>query len=69
VVSIRYAKMVERFTWVLLVKDDEETLNEIREFVADWSKKNDSNVKLLGVKGEMEGVRKEGKEGLYVGWL
>jgi phosphomevalonate kinase len=44
---------------VLLVKDDEETLAKIRELVANWSKEKGSNVSLLGVKGEMEGVRKE----------
>ncbi|RAL65675.1 hypothetical protein DID88_005344 [Monilinia fructigena] len=44
---------------VLLVKDDEETTEGIKKFLANWSKDQGSNVKLLGVKGEMEGARLE----------
>lgn len=53
---------------VVLVKDDEETINGIREFLLKWSKEKGSNVKLLGVKGEMEGVKVEGGE-KYAEWL
>lgn len=49
---------------VLLVKDDEETMTSIKSFLAKWSKEQGSNVKLLGVKGEMEGARLE-DGGLY----
>ena len=44
---------------VLLVKDDEKTLEAIKVFLAKWSKEKSSNVKLLGAKGELEGARKE----------
>ncbi|KAG4030671.1 hypothetical protein MFRU_011g01290 [Monilinia fructicola] len=44
---------------VLLVKDDEETTADIKKFLAEWSAEQGSNVKLLGVKGEMEGARLE----------
>jgi phosphomevalonate kinase len=44
---------------VLLVKDDEETLSEIEDFLTRWSKEKNSNVKLLGTRGELEGARKE----------
>ncbi|KAG4220542.1 hypothetical protein PC116_g30979, partial [Phytophthora cactorum] len=52
----------------LLVKDDEETEGRIREFLKKWSEEKNVKVKLLGVKGEMEGVRREGLEE-YDGWL
>ncbi|KAK3389823.1 phosphomevalonate kinase [Podospora didyma] len=52
----------------LLVQDDTETLAQIEEFVESWSKAKGSQVSLLGVKGEMEGVRKETLEA-YHGWL
>ncbi|KAJ8060351.1 hypothetical protein OCU04_010683 [Sclerotinia nivalis] len=44
---------------VLLVRDDAETLDALRKFLAGWGK-----VKLLDVKGEMDGVRVE-DGGLY----
>lgn len=50
----------------LLVKDDEGTIAEVKTFLADWSKQKSSNVKLLNVKGEMEGVRVEGD--VYGSW-
>jgi phosphomevalonate kinase len=53
---------------VLLVKNDEETLSNVRSFLKDWSSSNGSNVKLLNVKGEMEGVRKEDCK-LYGEWI
>lgn len=43
----------------LLVKDDKETRDRLEEFVGDWSKQKGDRVSLLGVKGEMEGVRLE----------
>lgn len=54
---------------VLLVRDSEEVVAEVGKFVADWGKRNDSNVKLLGVKGEMEGVRIETDGKLYEAWI
>ena len=53
---------------VLLVKDDEETLSNVRSFLRDWSSSKSSHVKLLDVKGEMEGVRKEDSK-LYGEWI
>ncbi|KAK6600132.1 Phosphomevalonate kinase [Botrytis cinerea] len=44
---------------VLLVRDDQETMDQIKSFLAQWG-----NVKLLGVKGEMDGARVE-DGGLY----
>jgi len=52
----------------LLVKDDEATMSAITKFLKEWSVSKASNVKLLGVKGEMEGVKKEAKE-MYVPWI
>ncbi|KAK7741790.1 phosphomevalonate kinase [Cytospora paraplurivora] len=53
----------------VLVRDDGETLGRVEAFLKGWSeKKGDSKVKLLGVKGELEGVRKE-KLGEFEGWL
>ncbi|KAI0445761.1 ribosomal protein S5 domain 2-type protein [Xylaria telfairii] len=52
----------------LLMKDDEATEKRVKDFVAQWSKEKGGQVKLLDVKGEMEGVRKENiKE--YAGWV
>lgn len=50
---------------VLLVKDNEKTIAELKDFLAKWSKVKGSNVKLLGTKGELEGARVEDAE-LYV---
>ncbi|KAG6355702.1 hypothetical protein INS49_003666 [Diaporthe citri] len=53
----------------LLVRDDEETVARLERFLEEWSAKNkDSKVKLLGVKGELEGVRIE-KLREFDGWL
>lgn len=52
----------------LLVKDDEDTITRVKEFLKEWSASKESNVKLLGVKGEMEGVRKEGGVS-YGSWI
>lgn len=53
----------------LLVRDDGETVARVESFLGEWSaKKKDSKVKLLGVKGELEGVRVEKLKG-FDGWL
>ncbi|OAA81560.1 phosphomevalonate kinase [Akanthomyces lecanii RCEF 1005] len=52
----------------LLMKDDEATKQRVDEFLAKWSSEKSSKVKLLNVKGEMEGVRRE-KLDVYDGWL
>lgn len=53
----------------LLVKDDGETVARLERFLEEWSaKKKDSKAKLLGVKGELEGVRVE-KLREFDGWL
>ncbi|KAI0103216.1 ribosomal protein S5 domain 2-type protein [Nemania sp. FL0031] len=52
----------------LLMKDDEATEKRVKDFVANWSKEKGGQVRLLDVKGEVEGVRKENiKE--YHGWI
>jgi phosphomevalonate kinase len=51
----------------LLVKDDEETLDELNMFLAKWSAEKKGNVKLLGAKGELEGARQESEE-VYSGF-
>ncbi|KAK6827327.1 hypothetical protein PG987_010668 [Apiospora arundinis] len=52
----------------LLMRDDEETETKVKEFVKAWGKEHGGMVRLLDVKGEMEGVRKE-TLGQYDGWL
>lgn len=53
----------------LIMRDDEETKKRVDDFLAGWSKDHDgSRVKLLDVKGEMEGVRRENLD-VYNGWL
>jgi phosphomevalonate kinase len=53
----------------ILVRDDDETAARVGRFLEEWSaKKEDSKVKLLGVKGELEGVRVE-KLREFDGWL
>ncbi|KAI9745636.1 MAG: phosphomevalonate kinase [Claussenomyces sp. TS43310] len=53
---------------VLLVRDDETTLEQVKTFVSEWSASTSSNVKLLDVKGEMEGVRREDSKA-YGTWI
>lgn len=53
---------------VLLVKDDEETLSQLHSFLKEWSSFKGSSVKLLGAKGEMEGIKKEDEE-MYRVWI
>lgn len=53
----------------ILMKDDEKTRRRVEARVAEWSReKKGSKVRLLDVKGEMEGVRREELE-VYSGWL
>lgn len=52
----------------LLVKDDEATATRLETFLENWSKESGGRVRLLGVKGEMEGVRLEDKS-IYDAWL
>ena len=52
----------------LLMKDDEETKTRVDKFLSDWSETKDSKVKLLNVRGEMDGVREE-KLDVYTGWI
>ncbi len=52
----------------LLVKDDEETKNKVDEFLTRWSSEKGGKVRMLDVKGEMEGVRKESLD-IYAGWI
>jgi phosphomevalonate kinase len=40
----------------------------LEEFLAKWSKEKGGQVSLLGVKGEMEGVRMESLQD-YQGWV
>lgn len=52
----------------LLVKDDSSTKARLEEFLAKWSSDTDSKVKLLSVKGEMEGAKREDLA-VYEGWF
>jgi phosphomevalonate kinase len=52
----------------LLVRDDPETTERLEGFLAKWSKENGGRVSLLGVKGEMEGVKIE-RVDEYQGWI
>ncbi|KAI2640866.1 Phosphomevalonate kinase [Hypomontagnella submonticulosa] len=52
----------------LLVRDDGETEGRIREFLKKWCEEKGVKVRLLDVKGEMEGVRRE-ETGQYGEWL
>ena len=52
----------------LLVKDDEETTERIEDFLTQWTKDKGTRVRLLPVKGELEGARME-KLNIYDGWL
>ncbi|RYP47590.1 hypothetical protein DL768_006376 [Monosporascus sp. mg162] len=52
----------------LLMRDDVGTERRVKEFLEAWSKERGGVVRMLDVKGEMEGVRTEGL-GQYAGWL
>ncbi|KAM0197578.1 hypothetical protein ACHAPA_002770 [Fusarium lateritium] len=52
----------------LLMKDDDETKQRVKVFLEKWANEKGTKVKLLGVKGEMEGVRSESLD-VYAGWI
>lgn len=52
----------------LLVEDDAATLARVEAFLREWAAEKGTKVKLLGVKGEMEGVRREELR-VYEGWI
>lgn len=52
----------------LLVRDDEETAGRVRAFLEAWGKEKGVRISLMGVKGEMEGVREEDAKG-YGEWI
>lgn len=52
----------------VLVQDDEATTKRLEAFLEEWSKNQDAKVKLLSVRGELEGVRPE-EVGQFEGWL
>ncbi|KAK2042075.1 phosphomevalonate kinase [Colletotrichum somersetense] len=52
----------------LVMRDDEATRQRVEEFLEGWSKEKGGRVRLLGVKGEMEGARREELDE-YAGWL
>ncbi|KAJ4385777.1 phosphomevalonate kinase [Gnomoniopsis smithogilvyi] len=52
----------------VLVRDDDETTKRLESFLEEWSREKEANVKLLRVRGELEGVRSE-KVGDFEGWL
>ncbi|KAJ4411307.1 phosphomevalonate kinase [Gnomoniopsis sp. IMI 355080] len=52
----------------VLVQDDEETTKRLEAFLAEWSREKDATVKLLSVRGELDGVRPE-KWAEFEGWL
>lgn len=52
----------------VLMRDDEDTARRVEAFLAEWSRSQGAEVKLLSVRGELEGVRTEALEG-FEGWL
>ncbi|KAL8382209.1 hypothetical protein RB595_006137 [Gaeumannomyces hyphopodioides] len=52
----------------LLMRDDDETKARAEQFLDKWSSEKNVRVRLLGVKGEMEGVRMESLK-VYEGWV
>lgn len=52
----------------VLVRDDDETTGRLEAFLAEWSRDKDAKVKLLSVRGELDGVRPE-KLAEFEGWL
>ncbi|KAM5348195.1 hypothetical protein ACJ41O_008019 [Fusarium nematophilum] len=52
----------------LLMRDDAETKQRVEDFLGQWAKDKGTKVKLLAVKGEMEGVRSESLD-VYAGWI
>lgn len=52
----------------ILMKDDAETKQRVKKFLAEWAQAKGTKVKLLAVKGEMEGARAESLD-VYSGWI
>ncbi|KAG6008341.1 hypothetical protein E4U21_004545 [Claviceps maximensis] len=53
----------------LLMRDDQDTRLRVEDRIAQWSRETPSSkVRLLDVRGEMEGVRRENLD-IYNGWL
>lgn len=52
----------------ILMKDDAETKQRVKKFLAEWAQAKGTKVKLLTVKGEMEGARAESLD-VYSGWI
>lgn len=52
----------------ILMKDDAETKQRVKKFLAEWAQARGTKVKLLAVKGEMEGARAESLD-VYSGWI
>ncbi|CAM1511537.1 Fc.00g090500.m01.CDS01 [Cosmosporella sp. VM-42] len=52
----------------LLMKDDADTKQRLEKFLQDWASSKGTKVKLLAVKGEMEGARPENLD-VYAGWI
>ncbi|KFY78711.1 hypothetical protein V499_02183 [Pseudogymnoascus sp. VKM F-103] len=52
----------------LLIREGDETLERVKKALEEWTAKGEGKVKLLGVKGEMEGVRVE-KDFEYGSWI
>lgn len=52
----------------LLIRDDKDTRARLAKFLEEWSAKVEGRVRLLRVKGEMEGVRIEDVRG-YEEWI
>jgi phosphomevalonate kinase len=50
------------------MKDDQETKKRVEMFLEKWAAEKGTKVKLLGVTGEMEGVRSESLD-VYAGWV
>lgn len=52
----------------VLMRDDEDTARRVEAFLAEWSRSTGAEVKLLSVRGELEGVRTEALRE-FEGWL
>ena len=52
----------------VLMENDEETLSRVESFLEDWSRKRNSKVRLLNVRGEMDGAKEENLD-IYSGWF
>lgn len=52
----------------VLVRDDEDTARRVEAFLEGWSREKGSKVRLLGVRGELEGARTEDLSE-FEGWL